>query len=279
MFKVAGASVDREHVVCEDGSRRIDLLVDFRNEKLYIDVTMPTPEVRSNRGKTDAGLEASCHNKKLLTYGRLAHAEGYEVHTFFIDTHGRMSKKSRALLSKVWKAIAEDPEREGLPKLTFNQFLTPLSEVVAKGNALCVWKSGILKQLGVDHSNLGRGRCPNPSGANHGTTSDGCDDDDDTTTTHRETQQPILRIHSQKLSSSPPQQNRPTGGTPVTPGHSPNNINNTDNPNINSNNDNINTDTDNHIYQPSTPLNQHDNDNDDSIPRRESRGVARAAGP
>ena len=166
IFEMLGAIVAVEIWLDEKGNRRMDLLVlDHNDVRLWIDVTMATPECRTHKNKTHEQIYKEKRAMKEKTYGEKAKEEGYTLFTFYIDTNGVMDKDSRALLSSLWKRLRNDPtvDRTNEPDYTFTRFLTPLSDLISKGNANCVWKSRLAKQMGIDHSNVGRGHMRKPS--------------------------------------------------------------------------------------------------------------------
>ena len=151
-FLEANWNATHEHPVSRtthklDDLRAIDLFVEKDGTKLFVDVTVAASDCITHRKKDFAKIMSEAAERKEKTYGDVR-ALGYELLTFGLDTFGRLSEPSLALLRQLWgqkKALAK-------ADIPFSAILTPLSDALAKGNAQCLWKGGLLQRLGVDTS-------------------------------------------------------------------------------------------------------------------------------
>ena len=90
--------------------------------------------------------------KDAAKHKEAAAADGYTLHTFFIDTFGKMDSKSLGFLKTLWAIPRDDPRQDREKPLPLSEVLAPLSEAIAKGNAQCVWKVHMLKVFRIDTS-------------------------------------------------------------------------------------------------------------------------------
>lgn len=165
--------------------KRMDIRAERDALRLYIDVTVANAECRSHRNKSFDKLFAEKDAAKHKAYKEAAAADGYTLHTFFIDTFGKMDSKSLELLKMLWAITRDDPRQEREKPLPLSEVLAPFSEAIAKGNAQCVWKVHMLKAFGIDTSKAkwrrkATGPAPTEESPSSAAEGNGSDDTDDT---------------------------------------------------------------------------------------------------
>jgi hypothetical protein len=153
LLRQCNFSADLEVPLNPEGTLRMDIVAEDKDNRLYIDVTVASSASKTHEGKPFEKLVKEKTAEKEKSYGAIAAAQGYTLHTFFVDTFGKMDAKSLSLVRMLHKKIAGDPTISRVKPLTLAQTLAPLSEAIAYGNAQCIRKGRLLGALGVDFRN------------------------------------------------------------------------------------------------------------------------------
>ena len=144
---------------------RMDIVAEGQDELLYIDVTVANCTSKTHEKKAFETLVKEKTAEKTKKYGAIAAEKGFTLHTFFVDTFGKMDAKSMSLVKMLHRKLANDPTICREKPLTLSHTLAPLSEAVAYGNAQCLRKCGLLEAFGIDFRNARWRKKNSPNGA------------------------------------------------------------------------------------------------------------------
>eukprot|EP00744_Colponema_vietnamica_P000732 GILI01001277.1.p1 GENE.GILI01001277.1~~GILI01001277.1.p1 ORF type:complete len:552 (+),score=107.77 GILI01001277.1:633-2288(+) len=143
---------------------RMDIVAEDKDSRLYIDVTVANSTSKTHEKKSFETLVKEKTAEKEKKYSKIAADRDFTLHTFFMDTFGRMDAKSLSLVKMLHTRTANDPTICREKPLTLAQTLAPLSEAVAYGNAQCLRKCGLLESMGISFRNALWRKRHNPFG-------------------------------------------------------------------------------------------------------------------
>ena len=147
-----------ERPLTPDGTRRMDLVAEKGADRLYIDVTVFSPNCRTHANKSFEKIVAEKNAEKEAKYREHARADKYRLLVFAVDTFGRVCEDGKKLLTSLWQCRRMDHTDNRDQPLRLYEILSPLSEAIAKGNAQCAWKSRMLRDFGIDFAETAWGR-------------------------------------------------------------------------------------------------------------------------
>jgi len=155
LLTMAGYRCQREHPIGFIGEGesatplRMDIIATPPDGKaVYIDVTVANSAARSYAKKSDANLFAKQEQEKEKKYAEIAAANGCDLLTFSLTVFGRMSEKSRALLTTITSGIkARCSDKAERDTITFGATLNCLSKALSYGNGACLLFSNQLLTL------------------------------------------------------------------------------------------------------------------------------------